>query len=491
MKLGSRTAENEQNTLGEYFVETESWRKVYEGEVDLILAPKGGGKTAIYSMLKRRQTELFDRRILLIDAGDPTEETALREFTKENSTLTLKEKEFEKIWELYFITLAARTVDEHQLQNDAAQQLKKELSDTGLYKPPNLPIWETIRDLYFDHLHPDRTTVKAKITKSIKVTAEKETTKRDAHEKHSLYTIPIDSLFRLGDAALRASGYQLWILLDGLDFAFDHSVELERTALRALFATYRNHLMRLSNISAKIFLRSDIWKSVSEGGFRGLSHFERDLTIGWNRSSLLQLAVQRILRSETLMSHYQADRDTILADAAKQERLFHQVYPEQITRGSKQLKTTFDWCLSRTKDGTGTNVPRELIHLLTETQSKQLKRFENGQAHLKDGAIYESQSFKDAMPQVSVVRLEKTIYPEYPKLTNWIESLKRAKSTQTLPTLCQIWQIEESECNAIVDELVEVGFFERRQDRGEVKYVVPFLYRHELKMIQGEAKIDA
>ena len=95
------------------------------------------------------------------------------------------------------------------------------------------------------------------------------------------------------------------------------------------------------------------------------------------------------------------------------------------------------------------------------------------------------------MPQVSVVRLEKTIYPEYPKLTNWIESLKRAKSTQTLPTLCQIWQIEESECNAIVDELVEVGFFERRQDRGEVKYVVPFLYRHELKMIQGEAKIDA
>ena len=119
-------------------------------------------------MLKRRQTELFDRKILLIDAGDPTEETALREFTKENSTLTLKEKEFEKIWELYFITLAARTVDEHQLQNDAAQQLKKELSDTGLYKPPNLPIWETIRDLYFDHLHPDRTTVKAKITKSIK-----------------------------------------------------------------------------------------------------------------------------------------------------------------------------------------------------------------------------------------------------------------------------------------------------------------------------------
>ena len=84
MKLGSRTAENEQNTLGEYFVETESWRKVYEGEVDLILAPKGGGKTAIYSMLKRRQTELFDRKILLIDAGDPTEETALREFTKED-----------------------------------------------------------------------------------------------------------------------------------------------------------------------------------------------------------------------------------------------------------------------------------------------------------------------------------------------------------------------------------------------------------------------
>ena len=44
MSLGSRTAEEEKDALSEYFVETESWRKVYEDEADLIYAPKGGGK---------------------------------------------------------------------------------------------------------------------------------------------------------------------------------------------------------------------------------------------------------------------------------------------------------------------------------------------------------------------------------------------------------------------------------------------------------------
>jgi hypothetical protein len=55
-----------------YFVETEQWRKVWQDEVDIVFAPKGGGKSAIYSMLVSREGELFDRGIVLVAGENPT-----------------------------------------------------------------------------------------------------------------------------------------------------------------------------------------------------------------------------------------------------------------------------------------------------------------------------------------------------------------------------------------------------------------------------------
>lgn len=49
--LGERVAEEEAAALASYFVETEQWRQVWNGQKDVILAPKGGSKSAIYSML--------------------------------------------------------------------------------------------------------------------------------------------------------------------------------------------------------------------------------------------------------------------------------------------------------------------------------------------------------------------------------------------------------------------------------------------------------
>lgn len=55
--FGGRTAEEESEHLARYFVETEQWRKVWQDEVDIVFAPKGGGKSAIYSMLVSREDE--------------------------------------------------------------------------------------------------------------------------------------------------------------------------------------------------------------------------------------------------------------------------------------------------------------------------------------------------------------------------------------------------------------------------------------------------
>jgi hypothetical protein len=41
--FGNRVAEFEGEALSSYFVETEQWRKVLAGEVDIIYGPKGSG----------------------------------------------------------------------------------------------------------------------------------------------------------------------------------------------------------------------------------------------------------------------------------------------------------------------------------------------------------------------------------------------------------------------------------------------------------------
>ena len=45
--FGSRVAEDESDELSSYFVETEQWRKIIAGDVDIIYGPKGSGKSAL------------------------------------------------------------------------------------------------------------------------------------------------------------------------------------------------------------------------------------------------------------------------------------------------------------------------------------------------------------------------------------------------------------------------------------------------------------
>ena len=44
--FGHRVAEEESDALLGYFVETDHWRRLYAGSVDVIYGPKGSGKSA-------------------------------------------------------------------------------------------------------------------------------------------------------------------------------------------------------------------------------------------------------------------------------------------------------------------------------------------------------------------------------------------------------------------------------------------------------------
>jgi hypothetical protein len=51
LSFGNQVAEEERDTLRDYFVETNPWKQVYRGDVDIVYGSKGAGKSAIYVLI--------------------------------------------------------------------------------------------------------------------------------------------------------------------------------------------------------------------------------------------------------------------------------------------------------------------------------------------------------------------------------------------------------------------------------------------------------
>lgn len=113
----------------------------------------------------------------------------------------------------------------------------------------------------------------------------------------------------------------------------------------------------------------------------------------------------------------------VMSDYIKQENLFYTLFPNQIDVGDKKTKT-LDWILTRLRDGKGIISPRELVHLFNEARQEQVKRIQLGQNDLENENIIGRQVFKNALNEVSKVRLQQTIYPEYPSLKEYIENFE-------------------------------------------------------------------
>ncbi len=101
--FGSRVAEEEGEQLRSYFVETEQWRKVFAGDVDVIYGSKGAGKSALYSLLiGQKETLRLGRRIVFVAAENPRGTPAFRDLAEDPPT---SEEEFRNLWKLYFLRL--------------------------------------------------------------------------------------------------------------------------------------------------------------------------------------------------------------------------------------------------------------------------------------------------------------------------------------------------------------------------------------------------
>lgn len=487
--FGQRVAEEETEDLSSYFVETDHWTRLFRGDIDVIYGPKGAGKSALYSLLISRSTDFFDKNILLVAAENPRGAPAFRNLLLDPPVC---EREFTSLWKLYFATLLNGLLADYGIKGDAANQLQRALEREGLIRGSLslAGILASVVNYVRSALRPQAVEGGIELD-PISQMPKGFSGKIIFSEPAKACTDPdlrsVDRLLDLANTALASAGLKAWILLDRLDVAFSENAELEANALRALFRVYLD-LLAYPQLQLKIFLRTDIWARITTEGFREASHVTRHVTIEWNRNSLLNLVIRRAAHNESVRQAYGLAADIGKSSVANQERFFYQVFPDQVDVGPNK-STTLDWLLSRTRDGTKTNAPRELIHLLNSLRDVQIRRFELGaEPAPEQDQLFARVAFKEALPEVSKVRLEQTLYAEHPDQKPWLERLKGEKTLQTPETLALIWTVSIEEATTRAAALATIGFFEQRGSKQVPEYWVPFLYREALDLVQGTAE---
>jgi hypothetical protein len=91
INFGGRTAEEEAGNLRRIFVETEQWRGVNQGDIDVVYGPKGSGKSAIYTLLQEQTSVSIKLSRIIVSAENPRGATA---FTDLETDPPATEREF-------------------------------------------------------------------------------------------------------------------------------------------------------------------------------------------------------------------------------------------------------------------------------------------------------------------------------------------------------------------------------------------------------------
>lgn len=481
ISFGERVAEQESERLSNYFVKTQQWESLYSGDIDIIFGAKGSGKSALYTLLLKRIDDFKKKNIVLLSAEKPTGQTVFSDVSDEPPTA---EKEFVTLWKVYFLQITCDWLLNNGHYKDGAKLVIDKLIASGLIEQKNSlkafvnSAMKFARQLVNFESIEAGATLEGGINGKITFRTPTETQRRAGYSS-------VDEIFETLNTYLSSVGVNFWILCDRLDVAFEQSLELEKNALRALFKVYLD-MEEYENISLKIFLRNDIWNRITKEGFREASHITRTTNIEWSTNNLLNLIVVRSLENQEIIDSLGVVPDDIKSDFEKQKSYYYTLFPGQVDVGEKQ-SDTFDWIISRVRDGLGYVAPRELIHFYNQTILEERREQDISSDKAEPPNIVSRQAIKKSTLEISKVKLEQTIFAEYPALREHIMAFENQKAEHTLETAGQVWKVDAAQAKVLAAQLSEIGFIDQKIFKNDSQLKIPFLYRPYLNIIQGKA----
>ncbi|WP_154923500.1 hypothetical protein [Klebsiella grimontii] len=176
--------------------------------------------------------------------------------------------------------------------------------------------------------------------------------------------------------------------------------------------------------------------------------------------------------------------ETMEAEADSDETLFYKIFPEKVDAADRK-PTTFNWIMSRIRDGNDIRAPRNLIDLVGKATEEQVRADSRVSRVIKsDERLIMSEALRNALSRLSDQRVQDTLLAEVgPEISAYINKFNAEKAEHNLETLAAILELEGERLQYAIKQLMETGFLEEIKDT----WKIPMLYRDGLGITQGKA----
>ncbi|WP_377702121.1 P-loop ATPase, Sll1717 family [Pseudoduganella sp. UC29_71] len=498
LDIGNSVAEFDES-LEKYFVENEAFYKLVNDKIDIVAGDKGTGKTALFQIIKKRYGSIAELKGIEVLAGfNPVGSPVFQKLVRER---VLTEGQYASVWKAYIIALAGNWVLDiaGADYSESFSSLSRMLERTGLISKDDKP--ETIFSKIVSAVQRALLPTEAEIEFTFSetgvpvVTPKMKFGKRDDEE--AVDEVSHEEAFALLEQCLSEIGFSLWIVLDRLDEAFQGFAEVEIPALRALFRTYLD-LLPYKNVRLKLFVRRDLLRRITAGGFVNLTHINaRKVDITWDEADLLNLYCRRVRDNKHVMAIFEkaalekgnADSGSIgtgviKPDPITDEDLFYCIFPGKIDQAERK-PTTWSWIMSRIRDGNDVRPPRNLIGLAKEAQDEQLKSEGRApRAYTSGMPIITTDAVRKALEKLSETRVHDTLLAEAsPEVAAHIQKFRRSRSEHNEASLSEVIGLSGDALQLAINQLVQIGFLESLK----ASWKIPMLYRDGLEITQGKA----
>lgn len=480
LDLGSSVAEFD-DSLEKYFVENEAFNALVNNKADVIAGDKGTGKTAVYRILRKRYAAMKELNgVEVIEGFNPAGNPIFQRLVQQ---APLSEGQYASVWKAYVLSLVGNWLIEivgadHSKKAAALSDL---LESTGLRSKDDKAetvFGKIVNAVQRAFAKPSAAEVELTFSESgIPIVKPRVEFGDKDDAEVGPKEVSHEAALKLLNDCLTELDLSVWIALDRLDEAFQGFPDIEVPALRALLRTYLD-LLAFDRIRLKLFVRRDLFRKIVGAGFVNLTHINaRKTEIVWEERDLLNLLARRIRDNKQFVTLFDLH-------SASDDEIFYRIFPDKVDQAERK-PTTFNWMMSRIRDGNDVKPPRNLIDLANYAREKQIQieGRDPKELNLKLPLIH-ADAIRGAHEKLSEQRVTDTLFAEAGQdIGTLISKFRRAKAEHSLATLEATLALHGSDLAPAIRQLVEIGFLEEQKS----SWKVPMLYRDGLEITQGKA----
>lgn len=464
--FGAVDSESEQN-LDKIFIQTKNYLEFLDPNTALLLGSKGAGKSALYRFFTKFEEsarQMADHAIddVYITAGIGFKDQPEMDDMQLLNKLEEKAISSEAAWKIY-ITYKIIHVLCTNYDVVCGEKCRRVLQKSGVIK--DYRISALVKRL-FEKLIGEPPQIDQIDFNNVSI--------KLSEKNH----ISIYDLLKEIDSYLGKNGKKVWLLIDKIDEIFPSKPEIRKECLEGLFLAYIDFVARYSNIKLKIFLRTDIWSTLS---FVNKSHLtDKTTTIVWDSKELKKLLIKRAVYNKDVSDYIGFSSDSFDINL---DQYFDKLFPLKVYHGEREAKT-MSWIIERSTDGLGGVYPREIINFGNYAVKEELSNgdaLDNEAKH--EQALISGLSIRNAFEKVSKVKVQSYL-SEFSDLSKHFERFAgQQTAVYSQEELIKLMQGLRPEGEDMIKQLHETGVI--AYSSGQIltkdsKIIVPRLFRNGL-----------